>query len=114
MGKVYLVCGSRGSHSDYRDWVLKAFLDPQRAEEYRQAAENYLIEKGLLVKVEEDTKWGRRERWQLNEDWLWGDVEGSTKLGIVAKSNPYDPGKEECWEWSGFNGYTIAECELGE
>lgn len=112
MKKCYLVYGSRGEYSDYREWCLRVFLDKEKAEQFRKAAENYLLDNHLFTRTEEETKWGRRVSWIKNPEWDWGQEEG-LRCEACAKTNIWDTTGEYA-EGYNFQGYSIDEIELKE
>ena len=82
--KIYIVMGAAGNWEDYNDWVVKAFLDKNKAEEFKENAQKYA---SLLI-----------NNWNAMENLPSYDC----------RKNPYDP-RWDSWEST---TYEIVETEL--
>jgi len=109
--KIFLVYGSKGSYSSYCEWDLKCFRSKTEAENFRDAAERYLLDNGLFTREEVETKWGRRIEWKRTEDFEWECWKDNWQK--LLKENPFDNGGDFD-EGYGFDGYHIRELELEE
>jgi len=109
--KIFLVYGSKGSHSVYREWPLRCFRSRTEAENFRDAAESYLLDNGLFTRELSNSKYDPGWKWIKTEDFEWGGWED--KWQKLLKENPFDTGGYFD-EGYGFDGYHIRELELEE
>jgi hypothetical protein len=68
---LYVVIGSEGEYEDYREWMVKAFKDEQKAQTYRDKCQRWIDHVLEIANELDEPAWSLRYK---------------------TEDNPYDPG----------------------